>query len=141
MSFSKTVSVFAALASIFAAGAAGWKLANENQSQPVEQTKDVSAFEEKINDLEKQLEEVKEQPKPETVANPDSQGPVDPHELGGVINHDRFGSREIKRQENAPDITSQFTRYQERHQPVEKKPRKDYVYEAIYSSLLSVLAK
>jgi hypothetical protein len=67
MSFSKTVSVFAALASIFAAGAAGWKLANENQSQPVEQTKDVSVFEEKINDLEKQLEEVKEQPKPENV--------------------------------------------------------------------------
>ena len=67
MSFSKTVSVCAALASIFAAGAAGWKLANENQSQPVEQTQDVSAFEEKINDLEKQLEEVKEQPKPETV--------------------------------------------------------------------------
>jgi hypothetical protein len=67
MSFSKTVSVFAALASIFAAGAAGWKLANENQPQPVEQTQDVSAFEEKINDLEKQLEQVKEQPKPETV--------------------------------------------------------------------------
>jgi hypothetical protein len=67
MSFSKTVSVFAALASIFAAGATGWKLANENQPQPVEQTQDVSAFEEKINDLEKQLEQVKEQPKPETV--------------------------------------------------------------------------
>ena len=74
MSFSKTVSVFAALASIFAAGAAGWKLANENQSQPVEQTKDVSAFEEKINDLEKQLEEVKEQPKPVVV----QQSPVLP---------------------------------------------------------------
>ena len=67
MSFSKTVSVCAALASIFAAGAAGWKLANENQSQPVEQTQNVSAFEEKINNLEKQLEEVKEQPKPEPV--------------------------------------------------------------------------
>jgi len=67
MSFSKTVSVCAALASIFAAGAAGWKLANENQSQPVEQTKDVSAFEEKINQLEEELKQVKEQPKPETV--------------------------------------------------------------------------
>jgi len=75
MSFSKTVSVCAALASIFAAGAAGWKLANENQSQPVEQTQveqtqDVSDFEEKINDLEKQLEEVKEQPKPVVVQQP-----------------------------------------------------------------------
>jgi peptidoglycan hydrolase CwlO-like protein len=75
MSFSKTISVVAALASIFAAGAAGWKLANENQSQPVdqtqvEQTQDVSAFEEKINDLEKQLEEVKEQPKPVVIQQP-----------------------------------------------------------------------
>jgi hypothetical protein len=70
MSFSKTVSVFAALASIFAAGATGWKLASENQPQPVEQTQDVSVFEEKINDLEKQLEEVKEQPKPVVVQQP-----------------------------------------------------------------------
>ena len=78
MSFSKTVSVCAALASIFAAGAAGWKLANENQSQPVEQTKDVSAFEEKINDLEKQLEEVKEQPKPVVVQQPAVLPPLPP---------------------------------------------------------------
>lgn len=78
MSFSKTVSVFAALASIFAAGAAGWKLANENQSQPIEQTKDVSAFEEKINDLEKQLEEVKEQPKPVVVQQPVVLPPLPP---------------------------------------------------------------
>jgi hypothetical protein len=78
MSFSKTVSVFAALASIFAAGAAGWKLANENQSQPVEQTKDVSAFEEKINQLEKQLEEVKEQPNPVVVQQPTVPPPLPP---------------------------------------------------------------
>jgi hypothetical protein len=78
MSFSKTVSVCAALASIFAAGAAGWKLANENQSQPVEQTKDVSAFEEKINNLEKQLEEVKEQPKPVVVQQPTVLPPLPP---------------------------------------------------------------
>ncbi len=78
MSFSKTVSVFAALASIFAAGAAGWKLANENQPQPVEQTQDVSAFEEKINDLEKQLEEVKEQPKPVVVQQPTVPPPLPP---------------------------------------------------------------
>ena len=65
MSFSKTVSVCAALASIFAAGAAGWKLANENQS--VEQKQDVSVFEEKINQLEQELQQVKEQPKPVVV--------------------------------------------------------------------------
>ncbi len=69
MSFSKTISVCAALASIFGAGAAGWKLTQESQApQPVEQPKqDVSVFEEKINELEEQLKEVKEQPKPETV--------------------------------------------------------------------------
>ncbi len=70
MSFSKTVSVCAALASIFAAGAAGWKLANENQSQPVEQTQDVSVFEEKINQLEEELKQVKEQPKPVVIQQP-----------------------------------------------------------------------
>jgi hypothetical protein len=78
MSFSKTVSVCAALASIFAAGAAGWKLANENQTQPAEQTKDVSVFEEKINQLEKQLEEVKEQPKPVVVQQPVVVPPLPP---------------------------------------------------------------
>jgi type II secretory pathway component PulC len=76
MSFSKTVSVCAALASIFAAGAAGWKLANENQSQPTEQTKDVSAFEEKINQLEEELKQVKEQPKPVVVQQPTVLSPV-----------------------------------------------------------------
>ena len=68
MSFSKTISVCAALASIFGAGAAGWKLTQESQTKPVEQPKqDVSVFEEKINELEEQLKEVNEQPKPETV--------------------------------------------------------------------------
>jgi hypothetical protein len=60
MSFSKTISVCAALASIFGAGAAGWKLSQD--TQPVEQKEDVSVFEEKINQLEEQLKEVKEQP-------------------------------------------------------------------------------
>jgi uncharacterized protein YlxW (UPF0749 family) len=78
MSFSKTVSVCAALASIFAAGAAGWKLANENQSQPVEQTKDVSAFEEKINQLEEELKQVKEHPKPVVVQQPTVLPPLPP---------------------------------------------------------------
>jgi hypothetical protein len=78
MSFSKTVSVCAALASIFAAGAAGWKLANENQSQPIEQTKDVSAFEEKINQLEEELKQVKEQPKPVVIQQPTVLPPLPP---------------------------------------------------------------
>jgi len=78
MSFSKTVSVCAALASMFAAGAAGWKLANENQSQPVEQTKDVSAFEEKINQLEEELKQVKEHPKPVVVQQPTVLPPLPP---------------------------------------------------------------
>ena len=34
MSFSKTISIVAALASIFGAGAAGWKLAQEGNQQP-----------------------------------------------------------------------------------------------------------
>lgn len=63
MSFSKTVSVFAALATIFVAGTAGWKLANESQSQSAEQKQDVSEFQEKINQLEQELKQVKEQPK------------------------------------------------------------------------------
>jgi hypothetical protein len=78
MSFSKTVSVCAALASIFAAGAAGWKLANENQSQPVEQTQDVSVFEEKINQLEEELKQVKEQPKPVVIQQPTVLPPLPP---------------------------------------------------------------
>jgi uncharacterized protein YlxW (UPF0749 family) len=78
MSFSKTVSVCAALASIFAAGAAGWKLANENQSQPVEQTQDVSAFEEKINQLEEELKQVKEQPNSVVVQQPTVLPPLPP---------------------------------------------------------------
>jgi hypothetical protein len=63
MSFSKTVSVCAALASIFAAGAAGWKLANENQTP-----QDVTPqLEEKVQQLEKQLEEAKQ---PQVVPQP-----------------------------------------------------------------------
>lgn len=68
MSFSKTVSVVAALASIFGAATAGYKLSQESQNPPVEQIQqqpDVSAFEEKITQLEEQLNEVKEQPKQE----------------------------------------------------------------------------
>jgi hypothetical protein len=54
MSFSKTVSVFAALASIFAAGAAGWKLSQDSTPQ------DTSVFEKKIVELENKLEEAQQ---------------------------------------------------------------------------------
>ena len=55
MSFSKTVSVVAALASIFSVGLASWKISEEiknGQTAPLE---------EKIQELEKKLEE-KQQP-------------------------------------------------------------------------------
>jgi hypothetical protein len=55
MSFTKTISTIAALASIFGAGAAGWKLANNASNNPP------SALEEKITQLEKQLEEATKQ--------------------------------------------------------------------------------
>ena len=54
MSFSKTVSVVAALASIFAAGATGWKLADSQKNVPL------SSLDQKVMELEKKLEEVKE---------------------------------------------------------------------------------
>jgi hypothetical protein len=59
MSFSKTISVVAALASIFGAGAAGWKLANDNQTQPAEEVNNkyeqhITELQEKISTLEKQ---------------------------------------------------------------------------------------
>jgi len=62
MSFSKTVSVFAALASIFAAGAAGWKLANENQTKPVEEVN--TTYEQHITDLQKKISELEQQATP-----------------------------------------------------------------------------
>ena len=58
MSFSKTVSVCAALASIFAAGAAGWKLANENQTKPVEEVN--TKYEEHITDLQQKISELEQ---------------------------------------------------------------------------------
>ena len=57
MSFSKTISVFAALASIFGAGITGWKLAEESKNPPPVETPSINAFEEKISELEKQIEE------------------------------------------------------------------------------------
>jgi len=56
MSFSKTVSIVAALGSIFSVGLASWKISEEikqGQTAPLEQ---------KIQELEKKLEQPKEQP-------------------------------------------------------------------------------
>ena len=52
MSFSKTISVVAALTSIFAAGATGWKLADTQKEVPL------SPLDQKVMELEKKLEEV-----------------------------------------------------------------------------------
>ena len=52
MSFSKTISVVAALTSIFAAGATGWKLADTQKDVPL------SPLDQKVMELEKKLEEV-----------------------------------------------------------------------------------
>ena len=52
MSFSKTTSVVSALASIFLAAGAGWKLADTQKEVPL------SPLDQKIMELEKKLEEV-----------------------------------------------------------------------------------
>jgi hypothetical protein len=66
MSFTKIISAFAALASIFGVSVAGYKLAegSANTLQPT--------LEEKITQLEKQLEEVKSQKSVEQVVQPQS---------------------------------------------------------------------
>ena len=69
MSFSKTVSVVAALASIFAAGATGWKLADSQKNVPL------SPLDQKVMELEKKLEEVKE---PQVAPDSGVQQPITP---------------------------------------------------------------
>ena len=69
MSFSKTISVCAALASIFAAGATGWKLADTQKEVPL------SSLDQKIMELEKKLEEVKE---PQVAPDSGVQQPITP---------------------------------------------------------------
>ena len=69
MSFSKTVSVVAALASIFAAGATGWKLADSQKDIPL------SPLDQKVMELEKKLEEVKE---PQVAPDSGVQQPITP---------------------------------------------------------------
>ncbi|UYA57569.1 cadherin [Synechococcus phage S-CREM1] len=52
MSFSKTISTIAALASIFGAATAGWKLAESNSQQPP------TVLDEKLNQLDKKIEDL-----------------------------------------------------------------------------------
>jgi len=66
MSFTKTISAVAALASIFGVSVAGYKLA-ESSTNTIQPT-----LEEKITQLEKQLEEVKTQKSVEKVVQPQS---------------------------------------------------------------------
>ena len=69
MSFSKTVYVVAALASIFAAGATGWKLADTQKEVPL------SSLDQKVMELEKKLEGVK---KPQVAPDSGVQQPITP---------------------------------------------------------------
>ena len=64
MSFTKTISIVAALSSIFGVSVAGYKLA-ESSANTIQPT-----LEEKITQLEKQLEEVKSQKSVEQVVQP-----------------------------------------------------------------------
>ena len=73
MSFTKTISTVAALASIFGAGAAGWKLAESNTQQPP------TVLDQKLNELDQKLEDLSKtapvpesepEPLPELVAEP-----------------------------------------------------------------------
>jgi hypothetical protein len=64
MSFTKTVSIVAALSSIFGVSVAGYKLAEGSTNTPS------PALEEKIIQLEKQLEEVTSQKPVEQVVQP-----------------------------------------------------------------------
>ena len=74
MSFSKTVSVVAALASIFGAGAAGFKLAQENQN--VDNQNVQTKYEERITELQQQVSSLQQQsinvnpPAPVTLPQP-----------------------------------------------------------------------
>ena len=78
MSFSKTVSVVAALASIFAAGATGYKLADSQKDVPL------SPLDQKVMELKKKLIEVTEPqvapvvPQPITLPAPVVPQPTNP---------------------------------------------------------------
>jgi hypothetical protein len=59
--FQSTVSVVAALASIFGAGAAGWKLAQESGVKPAEEQS--NPYEQHITELQKQISDLEQQTK------------------------------------------------------------------------------
>jgi hypothetical protein len=59
--FQSTVSVVAALASIFGAGAAGWKLAQESGVKPTEEQS--NSYEQHITELQKQISDLEQQTK------------------------------------------------------------------------------
>jgi hypothetical protein len=63
--FQSTISVVAALASIFGAGAAGWKLAQESNVKPAEEV--TSKYETHITELQKQISDLEKQT---TTVNP-----------------------------------------------------------------------
>ena len=63
MSFTKTISVVAALASIFGAAAAGWKLTEASSQQPV------TELDQKLNQLDQKLEDLS---KPAPVVLPET---------------------------------------------------------------------
>jgi len=67
MSFTKTISTVAALASIFGAAAAGWKLAESNSPQPP------TALDEKINQLDQKLDQLSKPPQLSTQEIPQYQ--------------------------------------------------------------------
>lgn len=77
MSFTKTISTIAALASIFGAAAAGWKLAeNSSDTQPKaveEKITQPEVLEEKITELEEKLKEVQKQPVVQQTPTPQPQ--------------------------------------------------------------------
>ena len=61
MSFTKTISTVAALASIFGAGAAGFKLAQDSQSVDNQNTQ--TKYEERITELQQQVSNLQQQTK------------------------------------------------------------------------------
>lgn len=82
MSFTKTISTVAALASIFGAGAAGFKLAQDSQSVDNQNTQ--TKYEAQITNLQQQLADLKQQsvtvnpPTPVTLPQPTPEKQVPP---------------------------------------------------------------
>lgn len=75
--FQSTISVVAALASIFGAGAAGWKLAQSEGAGPGQPTQ--TMYEQQITELKEQVSNLQQQtttvdpPKPAELPKPDPQ--------------------------------------------------------------------